>query len=520
MNVDDDERPIVNRSASVREVPTKPNRPSPGSLARAPENHQQETDEDSNGSRRTRHTLQPEYVAPQTHTTRGQTAALEPTISRSQEAPQVVTPMQPTSLSKPLPQDPPLEPTRERVSTNAQQKMVPPVRPNRDILRSVSDSTSAFGQIPISTSQGGQYVTRPSTQGSMTSATGPTNTRSDLRLPSRGSYGQPVAPTVAATNVQGRVTQPTKTSRGYNISGPIPQPGAQNSIGQPMTTPMPPPDSQQPPKTAHHRRSSTLSGLGERLFGRSNSVVKKDAERQKNGRKYPPTAMKEWTTEPQSRLSTESKRSFSFGLGKKKSTDLETQTEKPVRRFSLIPNSMSLKALVGGTKDGYSSKPETPQTDQFAPQTLSRPPTGQDHLNQSMSNSDGQYDGSTQLNYNYSRPPQPQQYAAPRPPTTQASNDVYGGTAVYAPHGQGSHSRQRSEPMAQMMRYQDAGQSAARPSMQQGRQGRGVLVKNNRKFTEAYDEQGPTHHGGRSGAVKKVQDFFRRRRGPTDGDFR
>merc|ERR1712000_165178 len=226
----------------------------------------------------------------------------------------------------------------------------------------------------------------------MTSAGAPANTRSDVRLPSRGSYGQPVAPTVAATNVQGRVTQPTKPSRGYNISGPIPQSGGHPSIGQPMTTPMPPQSAQQQQKTAHHRRSSTLSGLGERLFGRSNSVVKKDPERQKNGRKYPPTSMKEYAPETQPRMSTDSKRSFSFGLGKKRSTDLENpgQSEKPVRRFSLL-NSMSFKGLMGGSKDQTSSKPGTPQA----------------------------------------------QYPQQRMASTQASNDVYGGTGVYSPQDQG-----------------------------------------------------------------------------------
>ncbi|KIW89929.1 uncharacterized protein Z519_09359 [Cladophialophora bantiana CBS 173.52] len=520
VRAEDEERPAVNRSASVREVPAKPSRASPGALARSPEGLLHEGDEDSTGSRRTRHTLQPEYVAPQTHTVRGQgPAATEPAVSRTLETSQAVAPTQPISLSKPLPQDPPVGTARQRVPTASQQKM-PPVRPVREIPRSVSDSTSAFGTAPAPTSQ---YVTRPSTQGSMTSANGPVNTRSDLRLPSRGSYGQPVAPTVATTNVQGRVTQPTKSSRGYNISGPLPQSGAQNSIGQPMTTPMPPPSSHQPQKATHHRRSSTLSGLGERLFGRSNSVVKKDVERQKNGRKYPPTSMKEIPADAQPRMSTDSKRSFSFGLGKKRSTDMENQAiEKPVRRFSLIPNSMSFKGLMGGAKDEYPSKPGTPQAERFVPPASSRPATSQEQINQHIPSTDGQYEGSRAAKYNnFSRPPQ-SQYQAPRAATTHVTNDVYGGTAVYAPQEQSTHQRQQSEAMGQMMTYPEGMQPGGRPSMQQGRQGRGVLVKNNRKFTEAYDqEQGPAHHSGRSGAVKKVQDFFRRRRAPTDGgDYR
>lgn len=500
---------------------------SPGALSRTPEGFTQDLDTSSSGSRRdraARHTLQPEYVPPQTHTARVQTSAAEaPSVSRTraEQAPEIAY-TQPASLSKPLPQEPPVESAQRQRQTSAHEKMAPPVRPGREIPRSVSDSTSAFGAAPNVT-QGSQYVPRPSTQGSMTSASGPSNTRSDLRLPSRGSYGQPVAPTVAATNVQGRVTQPTKPVRGYNISGPLPQTGAQNSIGQPMTTPMPLPSPPVSQKANHHRRSSTLSGLGERLFGRSNSVVKKDGERQKNGRKYPPTSMKEYPSDAHPRMSTDSKRSFSFGLGKKKSTDLENpgQMEKPVRRFSLIPNSLSFKGLMGGSKDEPTAKPGTPQGESSVQPSSSRPTTGQDYAGRTVSNTDGQQDGSQPIVYNnHSRPhPQPQ-YQHQRGVSIQPSNDVYGGTGVYSPPGPGrSHHRQQSEPLSQMMaQYPDMAEAPGRPSVQQGRPGRVVLVKNNRRFADAYDrDQGPTHHSGRSGAVKKVQDFFRRRRAPADG---
>lgn len=513
----EDEPHAMNRSASVREGPSRVAAASPGTLTRAHDGLVQDPDEVSASSRRerpTRHTLQPEYVAPQTHTARGKAPATgSPSAGRTRvdDGNQTTAAAQPSPLSKPLPQDPPRDSPRQKP-----QNMQPPTRPARDIPRSVSDSTTAFGNATTG-AQSGQYTTRPSTQGSMTSASGPNNTRSDLRLPSRGSYGQPVAPTVATTNAQGRVTQPTKSARGgYNISGPLPSPGAQNSIGQPMTTPMPPPSAQQIQKT-HHRRSSTLSGLGERIFGRSNSVAKKDPERQKNGRKYPPTSMKEYTPEPVSRLSGESKRSFSFGLGKRKSTDLEGlgQTEKPVRRFSLIPNSMSLKGLMGGSKEDTSKIPTA--------SGASRPATGEEYDNQHVARNDGAYDPSRSNKYNnFSRPPQTQ-YQPPHPLASAPTNDVYGGTGVYQPQsqGRGPHHRQQSEPMAQMVgKYTDTPEQAGRPSMQQGRQAR-VLVKNNRKFAEAYDhEQGPAHHAGRSGAVKRVQDFFRRRRAPTDGEYR
>ncbi|KIV87840.1 hypothetical protein PV11_03359 [Exophiala sideris] len=55
-----------------------------------------------------------------------------------------------------------------------------------------------------------------------------------------------------------------------------------NDAARPMTTPMPPlPNKQRPQKTGHYRRSNTMSELDERLFSRSNSMGKKDAERQK-----------------------------------------------------------------------------------------------------------------------------------------------------------------------------------------------------------------------------------------------
>ncbi|OAL28229.1 hypothetical protein AYO22_02935 [Fonsecaea multimorphosa] len=66
-------------------------------------------------------------------------------------------------------------------------------------------------------------------------------------------------------------------------------------------------------------------------------------------------------------------------------------------------------------------------------------------------------------------------------------------------------------------------QPSGQPSLQQGHRGRTVLSigRNESKLIEGYDqEQGPTRQSGRSGAVKKVQDFFRRRRPPTDGDHR
>lgn len=505
------EPPQMHRSASVREATKPPSHAAPtGMLARTPE-VDNEADQASSGSKRergTRHTLQAEYVAPQSHTTRGQAPPSAMPTSTAADMERLADLTQQTSLNtKPLPQDPPRSQIEQGRGPAAAQRMPPPTRPGREVPRSVSDSTGAFATMAAGPQ--GQYTTRPSTQGSMTS-NGPT--RSDLRLPSRGSYGQPVAPTVATTNAQGRVTQPTKSARGYNISGPMPPQSQQNSIGQPVTQPMTPSSSPPPPKT-HHRRTSTLSGLGERLFGRSGSIRKKEEERPKPGKRYPPTSMKPMTLDGEAapRRSTDSKRSFSLGLGKKRSSDLESQSEKTGgRRFSLLPASMSLNRFMGG-REG--ADPDTPQMRESNWST-SRPPTGQQSSSLPVSSHDGHQDEDRPVKYNnFSRPPQAQ-YRQTQP-TSQPKYDVYGGTGVYNPPGQ-----TQAQPMNQYPQYsQQAQYEQSRPSMQQGRQGRGVLTKPNRKFEAGYDAE-PGSHGGSTGAVKKVQDFFRRRRARADSDYR
>ena len=554
----------MNRSASVREPSRTPTDASPIGVL----NHQQATvaQEDPNArsqrDRPTRHTLQPEYVAPQSHTIRGETQNRTPMSSRAQQSGDAQT----VSRQKPLPEAPmdnrkvadyPSIPT-------AQQKMPPPARPGRDVPRSVSDSTGAFAA-PASqppTTGAYQQATRPSTGGSMTPGSGPNGTRSDIRLPSRGSYGQPVAPTVAAANVQGRVTQPPN-NRGYNISGPIAQ--QPQSIGQPSNQPasfnQTPAAPAEPPAKGHHRRSSTLSGLGERLFGRSGSVrQKQETQRQKTGKKYPPTAMKEpYSSTNEARPSMDSRRSFSFGLGKKRSSDLEASNEKPARRFSLLPASMSLKGMKGGNADqGDDMGSPGPQAGDFPQppssrgqsnyQEAGRPGQPRMDSHDSQDNlparNDGQFDQppsrgqqqqSAQRQYNnYSRPPQHQ-----RQQSSKAKNDAYRGTGVYQPDSRRQEQSYQQAPQVPANssgnEYRQPNTSQGRPqypagfnsfdappsSEQQGRQGKpSVLQKSNRKFVDSYNnEQGPTHHEGSSGAAKKVMDFFRRRgRARTDED--
>ncbi|ERF72583.1 hypothetical protein EPUS_02865 [Endocarpon pusillum Z07020] len=540
-----EEMQALARSASVRE-PTKttnPSTPSPVGALNQQANLARVDEAESSAQRGSvnRHTIQPEYVEPQSHTTRGEAPATSPaTRARSGSQGPAGAATQLPTRSKPLPQEPSVANEATKVAdypmippSNGQQRMPPPTRPARDVPRSVSDTAGAFSvatsQPPMTKTQ----ASRPSTGNApVTSA----SARSDPRLPTRGSYGQPVAPTVEAANAHGKVTQPTN-GRGYNISAPIPQHGPSQSISRvpvPVRNNDTPPQVQTPPTKTHHRRSSTLSGLGERLFGRSSSVKsgKQQAEKWKKERKYPPTSMKEpYPIENPQRTSTDSKRSFSFVMGKKKSMDLESQQqldEKPKRLSSLIPATFSFRGLMGGSKEedtesespapevGDFPQPPTSST-QGRPSTSQAPrPSGQYPLEQEPSRTrtqtqpvgqDGQQDQPRPPRTNFSRPPQ-YQSAPPQVPT-----DAYGGTGVYTGSG-GAYLQQygsSTNPTRPLYPEGFNSQDVSRPSTQQNRQGKGVLQKNNRNFNNSYD-QGPSRHEGSSGPARKVMDYFRRRK--------
>jgi protein-serine/threonine kinase len=561
------------RSASVRE-PAKvvtQNIPSAvGALSHQQANLARDEDTESATRRRNvnRHTIQPEYVEPQSHTTRGEvppTASVKATRARGGSQGPVGAAIQLATRSKPLPQDPPVPNEATKVAdyptippSNSQQRMPPPTRPARDVPRSVSDSAGAFSVTTSKPTETQSRIARPSTGNAPATSA---SSRTDPRLPNRGSYGQPVAPTVEAANAHGRVTQPTN-GRGYNISAPIPQHGPTQSINRvpvPVRNNETPPLPQPAPGKGHHRRSSTLSGLGERLFGRSGSFLggkqQADGPRGKKERKYPPTSMKEpYPTENPPRTSVDSKRTYSFGIGKKKSVDLEAQQqaeEKPRRRSSILPSSFSFRGLTGGSKEEEENEPDSPapQAGDF-PQpptsaaTQGRPsmsqasrPSGQYPHDQNQPRTqtqstghDGQLDQPPPARTNFSRPPQPQ----PAPPP----NDVYGGTGVYSGSGgalpsQSTAPQQYASPPTSTNQtrplypegFNSSPDGGPRPPISQqnnnnnnNRQGRGVLQKNNRNFNNSYDfDQGPSRHEGSSGPARKVMDYFRRRKVRAEG---
>ena len=578
--------PLLARSASVRE-PSKTHQPHVAAVGGLAQKHgtvdqEAQTTQPKPQRDAKRRTVQVEYVAPQSQTARGE--ALSPTSNP------VTSPTTPasaskspkasskgavdgsatraSSTSKPLPNQPgvtsahrhtasyqasPVQSrTRQRPASSAQDFSAPP-RSRREAQRSVSDSTDAFGS-------GSTAKARPRTGGSMASTGGTT-------LPSRASYsrpGQPVAPTVAATNAQGRLAQP-QGGKQYVISNPIPQSDdflEESAFGRPSTTIRRPEETQNHrplsfnPATARgHKRSNTVGGIGERLFGRSGSIFGGRNQAQANSadttpqKTYPPTSMPASMASGGSRPSTDSRRSTSYGSARK---DSITQ-EKP-RRFSLL-GAFSKNYNSGSGGGRAHGPPRTAQSTNdphdFARRLDSRgrvvshgPAFG---IAQSRSTSPDTTDSATRRldshqghhPANSAQPPsrrgeiRQQDHAAPYPETTEAAAAGNSGHAAYpsAPAESAMTTESESSLNAHHTRplYPPGFNSYdGEDRRNQGRWGRGssVLQKNNRKFVDAYEQEperrfaAGAHSSGSSGAARKVMDFFRRRGKARVGDDR
>ncbi|PGH28177.1 CAMK/CAMKL/KIN4 protein kinase [Polytolypa hystricis UAMH7299] len=575
---DHQEGPSLARSASVREPPKshQSNVSSPvGGL-----NHQQgkiAQDEAQPKAQRDakRRTVQVEYVAPQSQTVRGESrtesTSLEPAAAASGSSHQrarstsrePTAPVQDTaaaSRSKPLPKDPPVSMesgSRGYGTTTAErtQGMPHPSQPypsHKGVASSISDLTGAFsgthGAVP--------QTTRPQTGGSMASTGG----RFDGRLPSRGSYSQPAAPAVATTNAQGRLAQP-KSGKHYNISAPIPQQTDEMSIGLPSARATPTGSQRSavpsfpPPKG--HKRSSTVTSIGEKLFGRPVSLFgsrpsQPSSPRPRSGKRYPPTSMKEPHVSEDPRASMDSRRSISHAFHRK-TTD--NSNESRPRRFSLLPPSFSLKSF------SSSSKEPTPTTESYVTQVddfiqtgnqgpqrrqiPSAPATAasvEPSRNPNLATSDGtqgsirpqdeqslgQMDYAAHIDQQFAAlhaTPQQYQYEQHPAPSHAGDQGYYQSdsnvsASNYNPqhqqHGYGDELRSGFSEG-----YSSDFHNSSRQSIQTGRSHRGntVLQKPNRKFADAYEYE-KAHHSGSSGAARKVMDFFRRRGKARTGEDR
>ncbi|KAK3335302.1 hypothetical protein B0T19DRAFT_4366 [Cercophora scortea] len=566
---DEGETPVIARSNSVREASKKAAAaPVVGGLISKQGNvdAQQEADYARQQRENKRRTVQVEYVAPNTTTQRGESSGAQSSGGKTRarsgsqgavEVPNVGQPVSPKD--KPLPRDPPVSRDASsktgasaRRPPSAHRNATAPLRPGRD-ARSASDAAYMAGAVGA----------RPPTGGSMQS----TGSRV-VAAGGRTSYGQPVPPELADTNVHGRIQQPSRGgSKNYGIPPSASTSQEQQGLeyGRPSIT--------APPKfpkasgfsregeggetkaaeAKGHKRSSTMGDLGGKIFGRSGSLFggrnRKRQEQQQAGEKakrYPPVSMNNSMPpgeEPRTSMdSKRSRRSFSIGLGKKTSGSMsgsQTSQEKQGRRFSFIPASFSLKAIGIGKDDG-----SNPQLDSQQDLPIQEPPTvdqygryvdqnvGRDHVE--ATTLDGMtaqlrdpqqgpaetYAGHHQQQHQQQQ--QQQQYSGyshyGRPSAVEgyssgamlnSGSDASFDTNPRRPPGSAPHLQAQS----QLQPRQDQSFDARRAPSNSNKANRGVLQKNKR-FVDAWDDDpySQSHdHSGSSGPARKVMDFFRRR---------
>ncbi|KAK8135959.1 kinase-like protein [Apiospora sp. TS-2023a] len=542
------------RSASVREpTKAKPQATAVGDLARKqgpvdPEEAQAYTKTHKDNKRRT---VQVEYVAPTTQTQRGGESASprgKGTKARSSSQGPVPVEVHTSPQDKPLPRDPPVAKEAYSGSPSQNRSTRPPsahrnqnapvARPHRESTRSASETAY------MTTGTPGHSVPRPATRGSMHS-TG-SGSRHGLGS-SRASYGQPIPPTVAGTNAQGRMSQPQPKggAKNYPVSNSASQETPDMEFGKPSVT-VPDkfarvsgyeneagPQRQHTPQSATfapevkgHRRSNTIGGIGDKLFGRSGSLFggrKKRPEQQQpvdkpNNRKYPPVSMGNMGPVESGRPSIDSRasrRSFSqaLGLSKKRSGSIagsQVSLEKPLnpRRFSLM------KAM-GLARDAHTPSPDPSQQnqdyhgDEYGRQTDARlSPSHHQYA------ADGSYDETHQRDASTQHPESPsyhQRHASSSRPNAVPSHMQQGAVLNSGSESSVDRPQRRTPNSAPYQGGYDSESTDQRRSASRG--GRGVLQKNKR-FVDSYDgeEYGKPHdHAGSSGAAKRVMDFFRRR---------
>lgn len=529
----DEEASGLQRSASVR-GPAKAKQPAPavGDLAR--KTGQVDPEEAASQGKQARdtkrRTVQVEYVAPTTQTQRGgeSSGQTPPRKTRAQSATRGPAEIQAPTGEKPLPRDPPsgkekytASPSHRSRPPSAHQNVnVPAPRPTRDAGRSTSEG--------YRNTVSGSTSTRPKTGESAHSV----GSRHALGAgATRASYGQPIPPTVAGTNAQGRMSQPTGGAKNYVISDPVPQEQADMDFGRPsVSTGMPPkfarlsgynantPSHSSGGSSKGHKRSNTMGEIGGKIFGRSGSIFggrrKRDSQPpgEKPSRKYPPVSMaNNMPGEPGVRPSMESRRSFSqtLGLGRKRSGSVagsHTSLERPTnpRRFSLMK-------AIGLSRDNNSSP--TPDTNSSQPSPRLEGQQSEDYGRYSERPQDSgpveQYaDGGYDDMQGRDSPMEPPTVAPSRHARYQ-SGSRSNAIPTHVQQGPAQHSGSDSSvDRSQRRGYQTGYDSEGRPSRT------GVLQKKNRRFADAYDgeeygRQGD--HAGSSGAAKRVMDFFRRR---------
>ncbi|KAF1944601.1 Pkinase-domain-containing protein [Clathrospora elynae] len=538
-----EQQPALARSASVRE-PGKPHTaatPVHGGLTAKREKINEPPSEKPKTTRdNKRRTVQVEYVAPHSQTTRGEASPPAESIpkARGKEPEVPITDGYQSSTSA--------KPPRSSGTTYNSS------RPAREPQRSVSDYT-AFGTAPTS-------AARPSTGGALGGS----------RIPSRGnSYGQPSVATVAQTNAEGRFSQPK--GKQYSISAPYAQPDTSGPAEPPNIGPQ----STQRVQSIQlgpsggqakggHRRSNTVTetlGRMTSMFSArqpsytndpkesltsQNSYAYPEDKKQKS---YPPTSMPgpmsndSVATGP--RQSSESSRRSSFGFSRKNIGGPGDNNGKTSRRFSLLPSSLS-KTFSSQRESMPAQSSQTERRGSNAhPRGSSRPGgmafgRGTESRSPSQSttgsNMPGFYDGQHDSNARI-RNAHPSAAGPSSAPPQQTHFDTHGTQAPIGddkfPNPQGAHPshQQLNRPYRQHTNDSEGSEHIApQPSGgqrntsnpypeglggddvndgSQQQQRKGVLQKS-RRFADGYDEHSAGGNKGSSGSSKKVMDFFRR----------
>ncbi|KAI0839314.1 kinase-like protein [Hypoxylon sp. FL0890] len=510
------------RSASVREPSkTKSTTATPSDSARKQGKVEGEEPRKDNKRR----TVQVEYVAPVTQTQRGGEQS-DPHASprgktRARSSSQGPVEVHASPIDKPLPRDPPV--SREDYATPSREPRKPPSAHRRDIPPPRASHPRTGSDHAYMTAAAGTSAARPTTGGSMQS------TGSRLASSTRGSYGQPLPPAVAGTNAHGSIQQP-KGAKNYVISNPIPQETPDMDFGRPSIS-VPSKfaqvsgfsqGQQQSGEVKGHRRSNTIGEIGGKIFGRSGSIFgsrkkRPDQQTEKASKKYPPISMSN-VIPSDSRTSMESRasrRSFSLGLGKKRSGSIagsQASLEKPQnRRFSLM------RAM------GLSKEPTTPPAESSQQDLPIQEPPEVDEYNRYADQQQGHGNAGQRYGDGTYEPLQsPHLGSASHPnasPIQQRFPSSARPTAIPSYLQQGAVLNSESESSIEPQRkppnsapYQSGYDSDHYDGRQSGRGSR--VLQKNRRFVDAYDgeEYGRPHdHAGSSGAAKRVMDFFRRR---------
>jgi protein-serine/threonine kinase len=344
--------PSLARSASVREPPSTSHGHGPSALGTRHHAHEQlpQPTQPKASADAKRRTVQVEYVEPKSQTKRGSAVDPDQEPSRrrgdSEDVPPPVVPTHKdggvqkaaTSAGNTNRTFSKFMDKQRRESSSQDPKLPGPEKgKTRPVSYQYQQSTAASragviaeGQVVIQPSRrpsrdrGGHTVPgRPVGPSSGDSGTRPNtaNSLASTRLPSRGSYSRPVAPSVAANTAQGKIAMP-KGGKPYQISHPIPQ---SDSTGADFTPiPRVPNQPEQHPKG--HKRANTVGSGATGESGRFLGKIMGNSERP--GTETRPVA---------------GRQSFEQGRKVEKSSTGPTKT----RRFSLLPQSFSLRSISG-----------------------------------------------------------------------------------------------------------------------------------------------------------------------------